>query len=144
MQARPRRAELEVKLESVHAEHQQVDTAIEQHRVEHTDRTDAFNRVQASYYSLGSEVARIEQTIKHQQERARQLQEDLVQTQDSLQQAKEGAEAAAPYPLLILLAVFMLLAAAEVAAQTTRPSCRTQTPSPRSRKSFTEWNCSIK
>src|SRR5210317_1365283 len=46
--------ELEVKLESVHAEHQQVDTAIEQHRVEHTDRTDAFNKVQATYYSLGS------------------------------------------------------------------------------------------
>src|SRR5210317_1152454 len=46
--------ELEVKLEAVHAEHQQVDTAIEQHRVEHTDRTDSFNKVQATYYSLGS------------------------------------------------------------------------------------------
>jgi chromosome segregation protein len=73
-------AELEVKLESVHAEHQQVDTAIEQYRVEHSDRNDAFNQVQASYYSLGSEVARIEQTLKHQQERGRQLREDLQQT----------------------------------------------------------------
>lgn len=73
-------AELEVKLESVHAEHQQVDTTIEQYRVEHSDRNDAFNQVQASYYSLGSEVARIEQTLKHQQERGRQLREDLQQT----------------------------------------------------------------
>ena len=80
--------ELEVKLEAVHAEHQQVDTAIEQHRVEHTDRTDTFNRVQGTYYSLGSEVARIEQTIKHQQERSRQLAEDLQQTSDALNQAE--------------------------------------------------------
>jgi chromosome segregation protein len=80
--------ELEVKLESIHAEHQQVDTAIEQHRVEHTDRTDDFNKVQATYYSLGSEVARIEQTIKHQQERSRQLADDLEQTSTSLRQAE--------------------------------------------------------
>ena len=76
--------ELEVKLEAVHSEHQQVDTAIEQHRVDHTDRTDAFNKVQATFYSLGSEVARIEQTIKHQQERGRQLHEDLDQTTTTL------------------------------------------------------------
>ncbi len=80
--------ELEVKLEAVHAEHQQVDTAIEQHRVEHTDRTDAFNKVQADYYSLGAEVARIEQTIRHQKERSRQLAEDLAQTDESLKEAE--------------------------------------------------------
>ena len=80
--------ELEVKLEAVHAEHQQVDTAIEQHRVEHTDRTDAFNKVQATYYSLGSEVARIEQTIKHQQERGRQLQDDLELTRANLSESE--------------------------------------------------------
>ena len=81
-------SELEVKLEAVHAEHQQVDTAIEQHRVDHSDRNEVFNRVQATFYSLGSEVARIEQTLKHQQERGRQLNEDLSQTGDSLAQAQ--------------------------------------------------------
>jgi chromosome segregation protein len=80
--------ELEVKLEAVHAEHQQVDTAIEQHRVDHTERTDVFNKVQASYYSLGSEVARIEQTIKHQQERGHQLNEDLRQTRANLDESE--------------------------------------------------------
>ena len=80
--------ELEVKLEAVHAEHQQVDTAIEQLRVEHTDRTDTFNQVQATYYSLGSEVARLEQTLKHQQERGRQLREDLEQTRSGLAEAE--------------------------------------------------------
>ena len=82
-------AELEVALEAVHSEHQQVDTAIEQHRLDHTDRTDAFNKVQATYYSLGAEVARLEQTIKHQQERSRQLQDDLDQTAISLRESEE-------------------------------------------------------
>ncbi len=81
-------AEAEVKLESVHAEHQRVETAIEQHRVEHSDRTEAFNKAQATYYTLGSDVTRIEQTIKHQQERGRQLNEDLAQTRENLSQAE--------------------------------------------------------
>ncbi|MEJ2531879.1 MAG: chromosome segregation protein SMC [Halioglobus sp.] len=80
--------ELEVRLEAVHAEHQQVDTAIEQHRLEHTERSDAFNQVQGTYYSLGAEVARLEQTIQHQQERARQLQEDLRQTSSNLEESE--------------------------------------------------------
>ncbi|MFK8048039.1 MAG: chromosome segregation protein SMC [Halioglobus sp.] len=82
-------AELEVKLESVHAEHQQVDTAIEQHRVNHTDRTDSFNKVQGVYYSLGAEVSRTEQSIKHQQERSRQLREDLEQTTMSFTESEK-------------------------------------------------------
>ena len=72
----------------MHAEHQQVDTAIEQHRVAAHRLQTKFNKVQATYYSLGSEVARIEQTIKHQQERSRQLSEDLTQTIESLEQAE--------------------------------------------------------
>lgn len=84
--------ELEVKLESVHSEHQQTDTAIEKHRVEHTDRNDSFNKVQATYYSLGSEVSRIEQTIAHQQERGRQLREDLQQTIANLGESESHLE----------------------------------------------------
>ncbi|NND67001.1 MAG: chromosome segregation protein SMC, partial [Halioglobus sp.] len=80
--------ELEVKLESVHSEHQQVDTAIEQYRLEHTERNDAFNKVQGTYYSLGAEVARVEQTLKHTQERGRQLTADLEQTSTGLSEAE--------------------------------------------------------
>ncbi len=80
--------ELEVKLEAVHSEHQQVDTAIEQYRVEHSERNDAFNKVQGTYYSLGAEVARIEQTLKHTQERGRQLTADLEQTSAGLSEAE--------------------------------------------------------
>lgn len=84
--------EFEVKLEAVHSEHQQVDTAIEQHRVDHSDKNDAFNKVQANYYALGSQVARIEQTIKHQQERGKQLREDLQQTIANLGESETHLE----------------------------------------------------
>lgn len=84
--------ELEVKLEAVHSEHQQVDTAIEKHRVEHSDRNDAFNKVQANFYALGSQVARIEQTIKHQQERGKQLRDDLQQTIANLGESETHLE----------------------------------------------------
>ncbi|NQX89030.1 MAG: chromosome segregation protein SMC, partial [Halioglobus sp.] len=79
---------LEVKLESVHSEHQSVDTAIEQLRVEHTDRTDDFNKAQGNFYSFGAEVARIEQTIAHQRERGQQLDHDLAQTVDNLKESE--------------------------------------------------------
>ncbi|MEQ9462901.1 MAG: chromosome segregation protein SMC [Haliea sp.] len=79
--------ELEVKLEAVNAEHQQVDTAIEQRRQDHSECTDVFNQVQATYYTLGAEVARIEQAIKYQQERARQLNDDLRQALASLEES---------------------------------------------------------
>jgi chromosome segregation protein len=84
--------ELDIKLESVIAEHRQVDAKIEKLRVSHTEASDSFNEVQARYYSLGSEVARIEQTIKHQQERSRQLTEDLSQTEQSFEQAQQHLE----------------------------------------------------
>jgi len=80
-------AELEVRLEAVNAEHQQVDTAIEQRRQDHSECTETFNQVQATYYTLGAEVARIEQAIKFQQERARQLHDDLRQAVASLEES---------------------------------------------------------
>jgi chromosome segregation protein len=81
--------ELDIKLESVNAEHRQVDARIEGLRVSHTEASDEFNDVQARYYSLGAEVARIEQTIKHQQERSRQLAEDLKQTEQGFELAQQ-------------------------------------------------------
>jgi chromosome segregation protein len=81
--------ELEIALEAVLAEQQQVDTRIEAHRVEQAERGDVFNTVQGRYYNLGAEVARIEQSIQHQKERARQLREDLEQTRGNLEEAQE-------------------------------------------------------
>lgn len=80
--------ELEVKLEAVVAEQRSVDTDIEKYRDVHTDKMDAFNEVQARFYSLGAEVARVEQSIQHQQDRGNQLQQDLRQAQSSFDEAQ--------------------------------------------------------
>jgi len=69
--------EMEVELEARHADQRTVDTSIEKAREEHTDLTDNFNEVQSRFYGVGSEIARLEQSIKHNKERRQQLQEDL-------------------------------------------------------------------
>ncbi|MFN2289419.1 MAG: chromosome segregation protein SMC [Chromatocurvus sp.] len=80
--------ELEVQLEAVLAEHQQVATAIEGYRQTQVERSDVLNEVQGRYYALGAEVARIEQSIQHQQERTRQLHDDQAQTAINLEEAQ--------------------------------------------------------
>jgi chromosome segregation protein len=81
--------EYEVKLEGVIAEQRSIDADIEKFRDVHTDTMDKFNEVQARFYGIGSEIARAEQTIQHQQERSRQLKEDLRQTEENYQEANE-------------------------------------------------------
>ena len=81
--------ELEVRLEAVIAEQRAVDAAIEKHRDGHSELNDRFNEVQGRYYALGAEIARAEQGIHHQQERARQLREDLLRAERDLAQARE-------------------------------------------------------
>ncbi|HRF87977.1 MAG TPA: chromosome segregation protein SMC, partial [Pseudomonadales bacterium] len=61
-----------------------IDTRIEKLRSDFTEQTDRLNAVQASYYASGSEVERIEQTIRFNQERMRNLREDLTQTDNSI------------------------------------------------------------
>ena len=81
--------DLEVKLESVVAEQRSIDADIEKFRDIHSTATDQFGEVQARFYSLGADIARAEQSIQHQQERSRQLKEDLRQTEDSFQLAQQ-------------------------------------------------------
>src|SRR5690606_34769929 len=90
VQQRERRiSELEVKLEAVIAEQRSMDAAIETSRDNQTELNDRFNEVQGRYYSLGADVARAEQSIHHQQDRARKLREDLLRAERDLNDARE-------------------------------------------------------
>lgn len=81
--------ELELKVEAFVTGQVQNDTAIEKYRTQYTDLTDRFNDVQGRFYSIGADIARIEQTIQHAQERGRQLQTDLDQTDRDCKEAEE-------------------------------------------------------
>jgi len=70
----------EVRLAAVQARHTRVDADIEQAREQHAEANGELGRVQERYYAIGAEIARSEQAVQLQQERARQLRTDLEQT----------------------------------------------------------------
>ncbi|MCB1706946.1 MAG: chromosome segregation protein SMC, partial [Halioglobus sp.] len=72
-------------LEAAIAGQRQVEADIERARARHVEASDRFTAVQANYYSVQGEIARLEQTIAHGREsRERQLKE-LVRAQTELE-----------------------------------------------------------
>ncbi|WP_439100544.1 chromosome segregation protein SMC [Congregibacter sp.] len=84
--------EHEVRLEAEYANQQRVDTALEQHRLTHSERNDALVEIQGRFYAIGAEVSRIEQEIRYQGEKAEQINDDLRSTEVGLEQAKAHLE----------------------------------------------------
>ncbi|TQV78153.1 chromosome segregation protein SMC [Exilibacterium tricleocarpae] len=81
--------DLEVKVESFVTDQLGKDTEIEKYRLNYTELSDKFNEVQGRFYAVGSDIARIEQTIQHARERTRQLQTDLEQTDRDCRETEE-------------------------------------------------------
>jgi chromosome segregation protein len=67
----------EVSFEALIAEQRNADASIERLRDGHHELSERFNLVQGRFYSVGGDIARIEQSIQHGQQRLRQLQDDL-------------------------------------------------------------------
>src|SRR5690606_4029419 len=65
-------------------------TAIEKLRSQHTELNDRFNEVQGRYYAAAADIARVEQSIQHAEERSRQLRTDLDNSQRELREAEEN------------------------------------------------------
>lgn len=78
----------EINIESIVAKQVHENSAIEKFRAQHMEKVDVFNEVQARFYAIGTDIARIEQTIHHRQERNRQLQADLEQVRTEQQQTQ--------------------------------------------------------
>ena len=82
-------SEHELQVEALVTERVGCDTALEKHRTGYTELTDRFNEVQGRYYSVGAEVARIEQAIKHAEDRARDLQREIDETERSFVESEK-------------------------------------------------------
>lgn len=67
----------EVGFEALVAEQRNADASIERLRDGHHELSERFNLVQGRFYSVGGDIARVEQSIQHGQQRLRQLQDDL-------------------------------------------------------------------
>lgn len=93
LQAKAKQAgirDLELRMESFVTDQVNKDTQIEKYRSQYTELGDKFNEIQGRYYAIGAEIARLEQSIQHASERARQLQADLDQTNRDSKEAEEN------------------------------------------------------
>ncbi|GAB7531815.1 chromosome segregation protein SMC [Pseudomonas sp. 3A(2025)] len=78
----------EVGFEALVAEQRNADAGIERLRDGHHDLSERFNLVQGRFYSVGGDIARIEQSIQHGQQRLRQLQDDLREAEQARQETE--------------------------------------------------------
>ncbi|MEE3635735.1 chromosome segregation protein SMC [Pseudomonas sp. AL 58] len=78
----------EVAFEALVAEQRNADASIERLRDGHHELSERFNLVQGRFYSVGGDIARVEQSIQHGQQRLRQLQDDLKEAERSRQETE--------------------------------------------------------
>ncbi|MHC6226559.1 chromosome segregation protein SMC [Pseudomonas sp. X10] len=71
----------EVAFEALVAEQRNADASIERLRDGHHELSERFNLVQGRFYSVAGDIARVEQSIQHGQQRLRQLQDDLKEAE---------------------------------------------------------------
>ena len=82
-------SELEIQIEATIAQQRELDALVEKHLSDNADLSDALGEVQARFYSLGNDIARIEQSIEYHIERTDQLKVDLAETEEAFAQTKE-------------------------------------------------------
>lgn len=78
----------EVAFEALVAEQRSADASIERLRDGHHELSETFNQVQGRFYSVGGDIARVEQSIQHGQQRLRQLQDDLREAEKTRQETE--------------------------------------------------------
>ncbi len=71
--------ERKTELEAAIARQRSLEASLEEARVRQSESTDAFNIVQGRFYKVGSEIARLEQSIEHARELRERRRQDLEQ-----------------------------------------------------------------
>jgi chromosome segregation protein len=75
--------------EARHTELAEIDRNMELKREEQHLASEAFHEIQRRYYVAGNDITRMEQDIRHHQERQQQLQNDLAQVESDWQEATD-------------------------------------------------------
>tara|TARA_R110002072_G_scaffold1559_4_gene12939 strand:- start:39895 stop:43407 length:3513 start_codon:yes stop_codon:yes gene_type:complete len=84
--------ELELQVEAVMADQRALDAQHEQLLLNQTDLNDTLSEVQGRFYSLGGDIARIEQSIEHHIERMKQLRSDLEENRQNFNQSQSDMD----------------------------------------------------
>ena len=81
--------ERETALEAQLARQRSAEAEIEQQRESHIEASDGFNTVQSEFYSVGADIARLEQSIQHARDRFQTQQDELTQVERSWNEAQQ-------------------------------------------------------
>jgi chromosome segregation protein len=76
--------EKQIAFEAAVAAQRSAETSIEKLRVELADRNERFSTVQGNYYRVGSEIARLEQSLQHRKDLIQRQSEDLKSTDNQV------------------------------------------------------------
>ena len=79
----------ETKMQAIIAQQRETESEIEKQRQAHTESNDRFNQVQGEYYAVGSDIARVEESIQYAKESRRQHESDYEIAQKALAEAQE-------------------------------------------------------
>jgi len=85
-------SERETRLEAAVADQRAMEATIEKARDAHTEANDAFNVVQGRFYSVGSDIARLEQNIQHVKDTRQRQQQDLSQAEQAQRDVQRHIE----------------------------------------------------
>ena len=81
--------EQEIALEALISDQRSLETRLTQGRERQTALQEVLNQAQERHYQVGTEIARIEQTLEHQRQLRQRQQEDLFRTEQGLQQVEQ-------------------------------------------------------
>lgn len=82
----------DLQLESLQTELRTLETDLEKSRQDQVAATETQNEAQRAFYSVGSEVSRLEQQIRYQQEQRDQWSQELIQGEASWRELTQGNE----------------------------------------------------
>ncbi len=87
-----RNREQETALEALVSKQRSNEAEVEKQRQLHTEGLEIFNQIQSRFYSVGADIARLEQAIQHTRERRQQQQQDLAKLEQAWQEANTHRE----------------------------------------------------
>ncbi len=82
----------ETEVERVNSEQRSIELKLEQSREALDGANDGLSQVQARFYTVGAEVARVEQAIRHQRELRQQQRDDLVRAESALDELRSHVD----------------------------------------------------
>jgi chromosome segregation protein len=91
-QSERRIAEQENRLQATVARQRRLEADIEQNRARHAEANDGFNEIQGRFYSLGAEIARLEQSIQFARENHSRLTTELDQVSRAVADSERAAD----------------------------------------------------